>query len=275
MIRHGLEQLKANGKKGVSMALVLCISAFFMAFAAAILYTAGVVTAQSTHRLEEERCYRLAKSYADVLGRELTRYQNKGDTAAAGSFYAFANQFLDGERYLEYNSDYPDTSKYQYVLDTTDLSDITKSGSLPENFGNLRITLSKEKNSSENQTELEGGEIPVQTGSYDAVIAEKQNISVRQYIFTVEVTAYFNDMTYAYSTEYTREEKYNVQFSHNGTTIVWDTDDQVWKVGNTSGNEYSFDKSDLIQYKYLTGSTTSCIFVENADIQEETADAET
>lgn len=57
MIRHGLEQLKANGKKGVSMALVLCISAFFMAFAAAILYTAGVVTAQSTHRLEEERCY--------------------------------------------------------------------------------------------------------------------------------------------------------------------------------------------------------------------------
>lgn len=187
MIRHGLEQLKANGKKGVSMALVLCISAFFMAFAAAILYTAGVVTAQSTHRLEEERCYRLAKSYADVLGRELTRYQNKGDTAAAGSFYAFANQFLDGERYLEYNSDYPDTSKYQYVLDTTDLSDITKSGSLPENFGNLRITLSKEKNSSENQTELEGGEIPVQTGSYDAVIAEKQNISVRQYIFTVDV----------------------------------------------------------------------------------------
>ena len=93
MIRHGLEQLKANGKKGVSMALVLCISAFFMAFAAAILYTAGVVTAQSTHRLEEERCYRLAKSYADVLGRELTRYQNKGDTAAAGSFYAFPISF--------------------------------------------------------------------------------------------------------------------------------------------------------------------------------------
>ena len=71
MIRHGLEQLKANGKKGVSMALVLCISAFFMAFAAAILYTAGVVTAQSTHRLEEERCYRLAKSYAEVLGPDI------------------------------------------------------------------------------------------------------------------------------------------------------------------------------------------------------------
>lgn len=275
MIRHGLEQLKANGKKGVSMALVLCVSAFFMAFAAAILYTAGVVTAQSTHRLEEERCYRLAKSYADVLDTELTKYSNKGDAAAAGSFYAFANQFLDGERYLEYNSDYPDTSRYQYVLDSTDLSDITKSGSLPEGFGNLRITLSKEKNSSENPADLEGGEIPVQSGSYDAVIAEKQNISVRQYIFTVEVTAYFNDMSYVYSTEYTREEKYNVQFSHDGTTIVWDENAQVWKVGNTSGNEYSFYDSNPIQYKYLTGSTTSCIFVENADMQEDHADAET
>ena len=27
---QGLEQLKANEKKGVSMALVLCVSAFFM-----------------------------------------------------------------------------------------------------------------------------------------------------------------------------------------------------------------------------------------------------
>ena len=92
MIRHGLEQLKANGKKGVSMALVLCISAFFMAFAAAILYTAGVVTALSTHRLEEVRCYRLAKSFADVLGRELTRFQYPGVTAAAGSLFSLGYQ---------------------------------------------------------------------------------------------------------------------------------------------------------------------------------------
>ena len=150
------------------------------------------------------------------------------------------------------------------------------SGSLPEGFGNIRITLSKEKNASENLSELEGGEIPVQEGnSYDTVINEKQNTSIRQYIFNVEVTAYYNDMTYVYSTEYTREEKYSVQFSHNGTDIVWDAAAQEWKVGNTSGNEYTFDNTDPIQYKYLTGSTTSCIFVENADIQEETADAET
>lgn len=78
---QGLEQLKANEKKGVSMALVLCVSAFFMAFAVAILYAAGVMTAQSTRRLEEERCYQLARSYAGVLDQELMRYDQKEDPA--------------------------------------------------------------------------------------------------------------------------------------------------------------------------------------------------
>ena len=35
----GWQQLRANAKNGISMALVLCVSAFFIAFAAAILYT--------------------------------------------------------------------------------------------------------------------------------------------------------------------------------------------------------------------------------------------
>lgn len=265
---NGLEQLRANEKKGISMALVLCVSAFFVAFAVAILYTAGLITAQSTRRLEEERCYQLAKSYAKVLDQELMRYDKKGDSAATGSFYAFANQFLDGERYLEYSEDYPDSSKYQYILESTDLDDLASS-ELPDGYGNLRVTLSKEKNASENLASLEGGEIPVQTGSYDTVIAEKQNTTIRQYIFTVEVTAYYGDMTYTYSTEYTREEKYSVQFTHNDTDIVWDGTDQKWKVGNTSGSEYSFTDDNPIRYKYLTGSTTSCKFVENSDTEEE------
>ena len=36
-----VENLKENRKKGISMAIVLCVSAFFLAFAAAIVYTAG------------------------------------------------------------------------------------------------------------------------------------------------------------------------------------------------------------------------------------------
>ena len=33
---RGWQQLKANAKNGISMAVVLCVSAFFIAFAAAI-----------------------------------------------------------------------------------------------------------------------------------------------------------------------------------------------------------------------------------------------
>ena len=47
MIKKGWQQLRQQKKNGISMAVVLCVSAFFVAFAAAILYTAGMLTAQS------------------------------------------------------------------------------------------------------------------------------------------------------------------------------------------------------------------------------------
>ena len=69
-----VENLKENRKKGISMAIVLCAAAFLVAFAAAIVYTAGLLTAEANERLEQERCYQLAKSYAKVLDTELTSY---------------------------------------------------------------------------------------------------------------------------------------------------------------------------------------------------------
>ena len=65
--------LKENQNKGVSLAVVLCVSAFFIAFSAAILYTAGLLTSQSTRRLEQERSYlrnQLAALGAKVYGSE-------------------------------------------------------------------------------------------------------------------------------------------------------------------------------------------------------------
>ena len=101
-MRHtGWQQLKANEKKGVSMAVVLCVSAFFIAFAAAILYTAGLMTAQSNLRLKEERCYQLAKSYAKVLDGEL----KAGNTSSGTNFYIFANSFLENSQYAVYNDE--------------------------------------------------------------------------------------------------------------------------------------------------------------------------
>ena len=75
------EALDASGiyaKVSAGMAdFILNGISFFIAFAAAILYTAGMLTAQSNQRLKEERCYQLAKSYSDVLKNELIKYDKK------------------------------------------------------------------------------------------------------------------------------------------------------------------------------------------------------
>ena len=275
----GWQQLQANAKKGISMALVLCVSAFFIAFAAAILYTAGMLTAQSNQRLKEERCYQLAKSYSDVLKSELTKYDNKytddGNVTGDGSFYAFANKFLDDEKYLEYNSDYEDSTKYHFVVDGSNVSDLSQSPLPEKGYGNLTVTLKKEQNADENMKKImEGGQITgVSDGNYTSTIDAIENTTLRQYNFTVEVTAYYEDASYTYSTEYTRAEKYRVTFQQNNNTIVWvknATDGGSWKLGNTAGEDYQIDGNTPIVYSYLKSSPTSCKFEENTyqDSQE-------
>ena len=275
----GWQQLQANAKKGISMALVLCVSAFFIAFAAAILYTAGMLTAQSNQRLKEERCYQLAKSYSDVLKSELTKYDNKytddGNVTGDGSFYAFANKFLDDEKYLEYNSDYEDSTKYHFVVDGSNVSDLSQSPLPEKGYGNLTVTLKKEQNADENMKRImEGGQITgVSDGNYTSTIDAIENTTLRQYNFTVEVTAYYEDASYTYSTEYTRAEKYRVTFQQNNNTIVWvknATDGGSWKLGNTAGEDYQIDGNTPIVYSYLKSSPTSCKFEENTyqDSQE-------
>ena len=268
----GWQQLRANAKNGISMALVLCVSAFFIAFAAAILYTAGMLTAQSNQRLKEERCYQLAKSYSDVLKNELTKYDKKytddGSTVGDGTFYAFANKFLDDEKYLEYNSDYKDSTKYNFVEDGSNLSDISSSPLSDKGYGNISVTLKKEQNSDENVDKiLSGGEITGSSGGdYSSVIKNIENTTVRQYIFTVEVTAYYEDAAYTYRTEYTRAEKYPVTFTHNDKTIVWIENaggGGIWKVGNSSGGVYTIEDNTPIHYMYNRTASTSCRFEEN------------
>lgn len=269
----GWQQLRANAKNGISMALVLCVSAFFIAFAAAILYTAGMLTAESNQRLKEERCYQLAKSYADVLKKELTRYDRKYDENGAkvgdGTFYAFANNFLDDEKYLEYNSDYEDSTKYHFAVKGSDLSNMSESPLSDKDYGNLSVTLTKEQNTDENIDKImNGGQIDNGSSeNYSSTIDSIENTTVRQYIFTVEVTAYYEDASYTYSTEYTRAEKYPVSFEQNGKQIVWVKNavgsGGVWKLGNTAGEDYLIDASQPILYKYLKSSPTYCKFEEN------------
>ncbi len=78
-------------------------------FAAAILYTAGLLTSQSTGRLKEERSYLLAQSFAEALDKELS------DPDA--SFFEFVNRFLDGNQYAE-------DTPYSFMPEGTDLENL-------------------------------------------------------------------------------------------------------------------------------------------------------
>lgn len=271
----GWQQLKANAKNGISMAVVLCVSAFFIAFAAAILYTAGLVTAQSNQRLKEERCYQLAKSYAGVLTDELkkydTKYDTQGNVTGSGTFYAFANKFLDDEKYLEYNSDYKDSTQYHFVVDGSDTSDLSKGTLSDKNYGNLSVTLKKEQNTDEKMdTIINGGTLDAASygGDYTSVINLLENTTVRQYILTVEVTAYYEDESYTYTTEYTRAERYPVSFTCEGQTIVWDGTSRNWREGNSGGSIFTVPSGAHIEYKYMKSSPTLCKFEESNIYQE-------
>lgn len=224
-----VENLKENRKKGISMAIVLCVAAFFVAFAAAIVYTAGLLTAEANERLEQERCYQLAKSYAKVLDTELTSYSQKSDENN-NTFYGFANRFLDGS-YAEYDPGNPDHTIFYYQPVTTSAPD--------SKYGNIKIALYKETGEEDN-TDLLSGTLPAGSGNYQEKVQEVENYTIMQYILTVEVIASYGDSSYTYSTEYYRKERYPASFSHNGTVLVWS--DENWHEGNTGGSIYDISK---------------------------------
>lgn len=81
-----------RGEQGLSMILVLCIGALFVALSAALVYAASVLTANANRQLLEQEAYQLATSFSDVLEGEL----NKRDS----NFAKFVNeQFMFSQSY--------------------------------------------------------------------------------------------------------------------------------------------------------------------------------
>ena len=266
--------LKENQNKGVSLAVVLCVSAFFIAFSAAILYTAGLLTSQSTRRLEQERSYLLASSYGELLDTELEKYTDKNDGNAEGTFYAFVNRFLDSDLYKAYDSQLPESTSYDYVPEGTNTAKPSENTSLPEGYGNISIRLRKGENSADHAGE-NGNLIEVTGGSanYTSIIEGIQNMYVREYMVLVDVTAYYGDMAYTYTTEYTREEQYEVEFRQGDTLIVWDKNENVWKKGSTGGELYDPTVTgEPIRYTFDKSRTRSSRFVKNTYTEGGTAD---
>ena len=81
-----------QGEQGLSMILVLCIGALFVALSAALVYAASVLTANANRQLLEQEAYQLATSYSDVLEQELND--------SASSFATFVNEvYMTSEGY--------------------------------------------------------------------------------------------------------------------------------------------------------------------------------
>ena len=82
-----------RGEQGLSMILVLCIGALFVALSAALVYAASVLTANANRQLLEQEAYQLATSFSDVLEGELNDYDpNDRDSKAFAGFVN--NEFM-------------------------------------------------------------------------------------------------------------------------------------------------------------------------------------
>lgn len=244
-----LKKLYETRKQGVSMALVLCVSAFFIAFAAAILYAAGLLTAQASERLRQERCYQLAASYAGVLDTELTKYEKVSDSAS-DTFYAFANRFLDGV-YAEYDPDRPDDTIF-YYQPTSDRSD-------GADYGTIRIGLYKERSQDDDNSAVLEGIVRPGDGNYETEIERINSQAVNRYILTVQVRVQEEDESYTYSTEYYRMETYKAEFYHDGKRLIWNDTDDSWRMETSEGTKYDMEKvtpEDPITYKLNSSKVT-------------------
>ncbi len=241
---RGLKELKKNKKQGIALPFAACAGAFLLAFALALTYTAGVMLSNANGRLAKERCYRLAKSFAGVVGGELEKPESE--------FCGFANRFLDDPAYNEYHADHPETS-YHYTLTTEEDAD----------YGKVALQLRKELNE-EGLAGLEGS-IPPPSGddtNYTAMIKAISEMKFLRYILTVEVTAKKGNLAYDYATEYYREDQYSVVFRYDGREIVWDTEANQWKYGTTAGTACEFNNPEMkITYTYDTGEAKESRFL--------------
>lgn len=252
-----------TGTQGSSLIIVVCVSAFLAAFALAMIYTGSLLLSRANRRLEQERCYQLASSFAQVLDEELSRYTEppaSGDAAAAEyavSFYRFACQFLEDPRYSEYIPDQSENTKFHYRLGR---------GSSPAGaeYGKVTIILYKENNQ---ETDVMTGILasnPADSTSGDAIDpVESIMARISRYTFHVEVVAELDGMTYSYSTAYDPWVKYQddaVEFTAGDTWIRWDDNEKEWKDRN--GTVYSVPEGTVIQYKINPSfdKLKSCIF---------------
>lgn len=238
---------KYNDKKGISMAIIVCIGALLIAFSLAMAYTASLMMSEANTQLTEERAYRLAKSFAEVLDGEI----HKGGEDSSGNviaddkcseFYKFVKRFVGNAAYKDYDSSDKERTVYTYSLDSG-------VAAAYKDYGNIEIKLYKHLNDEENN---DSRSFLYETGTnYTEKVTTLTQVEHYRYTLTVEVIVSYEDIQYSYKTEYDCAEKLKPEFTYNGKIISWDKDSHKWVEGNISGgSEISINAGDKIDYVY-------------------------
>lgn len=254
---------KIESRTGSSLIMVVCVSAFLVAFALAIVYTGSMLMARANRRLEQERCYQLASSFARVLDGELARYSGweletlEADAEYNKSFYRFSCKFLEDASYQEYSPEHPELTTFYYRHNA---------GAEDDKYGKVTLILYKEN---DQETDVMAGILPSNPasgtgGSGDTVNPiETIMANISRFTFHVEVVAERDGMTYSYSTSYDTQVKYTddaVEFTVNDMRIHWNDTDKKWLDNN--GNVCDVPDDAVINYKITPelDKLRSCIF---------------
>lgn len=242
---------KKKGKEGSSLAIVICVSSLFLAFALALVSVANLLLSRANQRLDQERCYQLAKSFAQVLDRELKKYETM-PAPGSSTFYEYACKFLEGQ-YGTYDPDHPEATVFHYTA--------AKPAGMEEAYGNVKVALYKE-GAQEEDAELAGEILPEQA---EAV----RNNKLLRYLFTLEVTVAVENQSYCYRKEYRQMAVYPVEFTHNGMRILWNDTDSQWHELSLAGTVHTIPSGEMIQYEYQTGEMTGCSFQDAGQFEAE------
>ncbi len=231
---------------GTSIVIVTCISALILAFALALTHLSGLLLARAGQKIAQERSRQLAESFAGVLDRELKLYEIPG-SAPGDSFYRYACQFLEG-RYGEYDPDQPDATVFHYTAASPSVS--------ADSYGQIRVAIYKE--AGEEQEDAMTGEISADQA--DWAVSNR----FQRYLFTVEVTAEADGVSWRCRTEYRQMASYDVIFRHGGQRIVWDAAGGTFRLYSLTGEPYTVPDGEMIRYEYRTDSDgiTGCRFEE-------------
>ena len=221
-----------QGEQGLSMILVLCLGALFVALAAALVFAASVLTANANRQLQEQEAYQLATSFSDVLDQQLLACDGSDTDEGLG-------RFLNREYLMQIYGNNPQTHEFtrgddlKITLSKTPAEDVDGSEYLLTVQASTQTTAADLKNLLDSYTGL---------GS-DA--ASKQFLD--DYLIDVTVTATAGDQSFSYTRSYQHAGYYNSYYITLGSSTA-----QYTAYTATDDKTVTFSRSDVAATAQVT-----------------------